>query len=246
MDEAPAQQRRARPQSALTLAIQLGLAAIFTLAVATTGFARADVPAASASPAPKTIESVIGIVLARNPGMRTYRALAHLDLRQTNFPYLHPILDGLEYYSSPGFIVFNFPHTPFYLKGITKFQGSFANADRWQTCYNIVMTGKPNGYLLHMVPKIQGEISAIDVLLDQAGAIDEVDWYYRNNIRDHIHVVQTYSTIDSYNVVTQQTSDVLLHHIRVKGTQTFSGFSFNVPVPTPTPTPSDPGHRCDN
>jgi len=196
--------------------------------------------------APYAIDSIIDLAIERNPGLRSYSAAAHLDVRQLNFPYLHPVLDGHEYLSAPGFIVFDYPHTPFYLKGITKVQGAFSDATRWRRCYDIALSDTGDSYFLHMVPKITGEIVAVDVLLARDGAIDHVDWYYRENPRDHIRVTQTYSNVGGFSVVTQQTSEITLHHIRARGTQTFSAFRFNVPVPTPTPTPSNPLHACDN
>lgn len=208
--------------------------------------ASAAAPIASAQSSAATVESVIDLVLARNPGMKSYKARAHLDLHQVTFPYLHPVLDGYEYLSSPGYTVFDYPHTPFYMKGITKVQGAFTNASRWERCYNITLAETPTSYRLHMVPKIEGEISAVDLSLDRSGRIDQVDWYYHESTTDHIGLSQTYSTIGGYDVVTSQSSDVTLHHIRARGTQTFSAFEFNVSVPTPTPTPSDPLHACDN
>lgn len=230
----------------------LGLALCLATAIAGLGQAPAAAsnvaaaPIASATPTGASIESVVDLVLKRNPGMKSYKAHAHLDLRQVTFPWLHPVLDGYEYLSSPGYTVFDYPHTPFYLKGITKVQGGFGNADRWIRCYNITLAEKPDSYALHMVPKIEGEISAIDLLLGRDGSIDQVEWRYRENPNDHIALTQTYSNVSGYNVVTSQSSDVTLHHIRAHGTQTFSAFEFNVPVPTPTPTPSDPLHACDN
>ena len=235
---------RLRPVLGLVLCLATTIAGLGQAPASASGTAAA--PIASPAPSGANVDSVVALVLKRNPGMTSYKAHAHLDLRQVTFPYLHPVLDGYEYLSSPGYTVFDYPHTPFYLKGITKVQGAFGNADRWIRCYDITLAETPDAYQLHMVPKIEGEISAIDLLLGRDGTIDHVDWRYRENASDHIALTQTYSTVDGYSVVTSQTSDVVLHHIRARGTQTFSGFEFNVPVPTPTPTPSDPLHACDN
>jgi len=235
-------------RSALGLALCLatGVAAFAQPTPAVSASASAAAPIVSPPPTGASVESVVGLVLARNPGMKSYKAHAHLDLHQVTFPWLHPVLDGYEYLSSPGYTVFDYPHTPFYMKGITKVQGAFSNASRWMRCYNIALSETPDTYKLHMVPKIEGEISAIDLVLDRTGRMAQVAWYYHENPNDHIELSQTYSVIDGYDVVTSQSSNVSLHHIRARGTQTFSGFEFNVSVPTPTPTPSDPLHACDN
>ncbi len=223
----------------------------FALAAASlvAGFAQAASSAVPPTPRPtaaSSAESIVELIVNRNPGLKSYVAAAHLDLRQVSFPYLHPVLDGHAYVLAPGYTTFDYPHTPFYLKGLTKFQGAFGDATRWPRCYDMTIVEQPSAYSLHMVPKIQGEIAFIDVLLGLDGAINHVEWHYRDNINDRLVLNQQYSTVDGHNVVTSQTSDVTLHHIRARGTQTFSSFEFNVPVPTPTPTPSDPAHACDN
>ncbi|MBV8281611.1 MAG: hypothetical protein JO347_06045 [Candidatus Eremiobacteraeota bacterium] len=203
-------------------------------------------PPAYASAASAGVGSVIDTVVGRNPGLKSYVARAHLDLRQVTFPYLHPVLDGHAYVSAPGYTTFDYPHTPFYLKGLTKFQGAFGDATRWQRCYDITLTANGDSYALHMVPKVEGEITAVDVRVGLDGAINRVEWRYRENPKDYIALTQTYSNVMGHNIVTSQATEVTLHHIRALGTQTFSAFQFNVPVPTPSPTPSDPAHACDN
>ncbi|HZV80087.1 MAG TPA: hypothetical protein VFF60_10810 [Candidatus Binatus sp.] len=222
--------------------------------------ALASSPVAALSPSPATatptpayesaaatdVGSVIERVINRNPGLHSYKATAHLDLHQVSFPYLHPVLDGHAYVFAPGYTTFDYPHTPFYLKGFTKFQGAFGDAGRWQHCYDITMSAQPTAIQLHMVPKVQGEIAFIDVAIAPDGAISHAEWRYRENEKDYISLTQTYSTIDGHNIVTSQATDVTFRHIRARGTQTFSEFEFNVPVPTPSPTPADPAHACDN
>ncbi len=199
--------------------------------------------AASASP---NVESVIELVLARNPGLRSYQAHAVLDVRQTNFPYLHPVLDGKVYYTSPGYAVYDFPHTPSYLEGITKVEGAVGMASRWRHCYNITLEVQPDTYVLHMVPKIRGEVSQMDVNVDRrSGSPEFFNWTYHNE-GDSVQLWQTFAVVGSYDVVTAQSAAIYKHHIRAKATGTFDTFQYNVPVPTPTPTPSDPLHQCDN
>jgi hypothetical protein len=192
------------------------------------------------------VDEVIESVLARNPGLRSYQAHASLDVRQVNFPYLHPILDGKVYYNSPGFTVYDFPHTPSYLQGITRVEGAIGMASRWRHCYNITLEVQPDQYVLHMVPKIRGEVSQMDVSVDRkSGNPLFFHWSY-HNAGDSVQLWQTYSVIGGYDVVTAQSATIDKHHIRAKATGTFDAFQYNVPVPTPTPTPTDPLHQCDN
>ncbi len=239
------------------LAWSAALAASLALLPAAAGYAASPTPkpsatpsgatvATSASPDAPTIASVIALVVNRNPGMSTYIAQAVLDVRQLNFPYLHPVLQGTEYFAKPGFTIFDYPHTPFYMKGITKVQGTFSNATRWPRCFDITMKALPDAYQMHMVPKVRGEIAALDVTVGRNGTLDHVDWYYWENPADHVRLTQTYTPVNGYSVVTSQTSEITLHHIRARGSQTFGAFQFNVAVPTPQPTPSDPLHQCDN
>lgn len=234
----------ARPMSFRAVLISALLVAATIASLSRT--AQSALPPTPRAPAGSGIASIVDLIINRNPGVKSYKAAAHLDLRQVTFPYLHPVLDGHAYVAAPGYTTFDYPHTPFYLKGITKVQGAFGDASRWMRCYDIALAQKPDVYELHMVPKVEGEIAFVDVLLGRDGAINHVEWHYRNNPRDHIALTQTYSTVAGHSVVTSQSSDVTLHHIRARGTQTFSNFEFNVPVPTPSPTPSDPAHACDN
>ena len=202
--------------------------------------------AAATASTDASVHSIIDLVMHNNPGLKSYQASASLDIRQTNFPWLHPVLSGTEYYGQPGFTVLDFPHTPSYLKGITKVEGTVLSAPKWEHCYDITTTTLPEAYVLHMVPKINGEVSAVDVTVGRNdGQLQRFDWYYHDS-DDHISLVQYYGTVYGYSVVESQTSQITRHHIHAVGQATFSNFQFNVPVPTPTPTPSNPLHQCDN
>lgn len=202
--------------------------------------------APSPSPSSPSAAEVVALVLRGNPGLDTYKAAAHLDIRQTNFPWLHPVLDGFQYFSRPGFTTYDFPHTPSYLKGITKVEGSVGAASRWLRCYDISVSTQGAADLLKMTPKIRGQVREMDVLVDAAnGTVHHVDWWYWNT-GDHVSLDQYFGFESGWEVVTLQQSTFQIHHIHAIGNASFTGFTFNVPVPTPTPTPSDPLHACDN
>lgn len=230
----------------LKTASALLLTGALALALAHAGRAAPAVsPSAARTPA-ASVDSIIELITHRNPGLISYQAHARLDIRQLNFPYLHPVLDGTEYYTSPGFTVFDFPHTPSYLKGITKVEGAVYEAHRWRRCYDITFRTEPEAYFLHMVPKIRGEVSALDVTVEKSsGDLQHFDWHYHNS-GDGISLTQYYTIENGYSVVTLQHSDVTIHHIRARIVGTFDDFKYNVTVPLPTATPSDPAHQCDN
>jgi len=219
-------------------------AALLACAAAAAGQGASPSPQASAQSV--TPANVIALILEGNPGLDSYQAHAHLDVRQVNFPWLHPVLDGFQYYSRPGFTTYDFPHTPSYLKGITKVEGAVGLASRWTRCYNITASEDGDAYTLKMTPKIRGEVTEMDVLVDRNdGTVHHIDWYYQNE-GDHVSLDQYYGLVQGYRVVTLQESTITLHHIRAIGNAQFDTFQFNVAVPTPTPTPSDPLHACDN
>jgi hypothetical protein len=203
--------------------------------------------AAASAPATKepTLDSIIASVVGREPSMISYAAHAVLDIRQTNFPYLHPVLNGMQYYSRPGLTIVDLQHVPWYLNGITKIEGATLDANRWPHCYAIAVEPHQTGYLLHMVRKIRGEVDHIDVTVASSGEIPHIEWFY-HNAGDHVVLDQLYQSVNGYRVVTKQVSQITLHHIHALGTSTFSGFNFNSPVPTPTPTPTEPLRQCDN
>jgi hypothetical protein len=210
------------------------------------GFIAAVGSSVQSSPASPTVESVIDSVLNRNPGLRSYQAHASLDVRQLNFPWLHPVLDGKVYFNAPGYTVYDFPHTASYLQGITKVEGAVGLASRWRHCYDITLEVRPDAYVLHMVPKILGEVAQMDVSVDKTTSdLKFFNWSYHHP-GDSVQLWQTYSRVGGFDVVTAQSADITKRHIRAKATGTFDAFQFNVPVPTPTATPSNPLHQCDN
>ena len=231
--------RFAQALSVIAVATVLGAAALAGAAPKTSS---------SPTPAPSAISvrTVIDLITHRNPGLKSYQAHAQLDVRQLNFPWLHPVLDGTEYYADNGFTVLDFPHTPSYLKGITKVEGTVFSARKWERCYNISVTALPEAFVLHMEPKIRGEVSSVDVTVGRTdGQLQRFDWYY-HDAGDHISLVQYYGIVYGYSVVESQSSEITRKHIRAKGQATFDSFQFNVAVPSPTPTPSNPLHQCDN
>ena len=236
--------------AALKNALVPALTASLLLAIGLAGLAQ-PTPSGSASDSPprthtQEVDRVIDMVLDRNPGLRSYSAHVVLDVQQVNFPYLHPVMDGHVYYNSPGYTVYDFPHTPSYLQGITKVEGAVGLASRWRHCYNIRLETRPDSFVLHMVPKIRGEVSQMDVSIDKnTGNPFFFNWSYYNE-GDSVQLSQTFGKVGSFDVVTGQHADIHKHHIRAKAVGTFDAFQYNVPVPTPTPTPTDPLHQCDN
>jgi len=222
------------------------LAFLACIAVSISAPAIADKAAPTATPTKDpSLEEIIATVVDREPTMVSYAAHAVLDIRQTNFPYLHPVLNGMQYYSRPGLTIVDLEHVPWYLNGISKIEGATLDANRWPHCYAISVESRSSGHLLHMVRKIRGEVDHIDVTVNDSGEIPHIEWFY-HNAGDHVVLDQLYQKVNGYRVVTKQMSQITLHHIHALGTSSFSDFNFNTPVPTPTPTPTEPLRQCDN
>lgn len=199
----------------------------------------------SRAPQAVTADDVIRLILSRNPALKSYTAHAHLDIRQLNFPYLHPVLDGTMYYKSPGLIVSSFPHVPFYLKSVNFEQSAAYAATKFKQCYSVSVIEKGDHYFLHMEPYIHSRVKSLDVKVAKTdGAIQHMEWHYLQDPRDHIILDLHYSKVEGYDVVTAETTDIRVDHIRAIGLSLIDGFLFNVPVPTPTPPVA--GHECSN
>jgi hypothetical protein len=233
-----------RPRRALFLTVVAACVAALLAPAMAAKTAPTAAASASATKEP-SLDSIIASVVGREPSMISYAAHAVLDIRQTNFPYLHPVLNGMQYYSRPGLTIVDLQHVPWYLNGITKIEGATLDANRWPHCYAIAVESHQTGYLLHMVRKIRGEVDHIDVTVASSGEIPHIEWFY-HNAGDHVVLDQLYQNVNGYRVVTKQVSQITLHHIHALGTSTFSGFNFNTPVPTPTPTPTEALRQCDN
>lgn len=222
----------------------LAFLACFAVAIGAPAIADKATPTATPTKDP-SLEAIIATVVDREPTMTSYAAHAVLDIRQTNFPYLHPVLNGMQYYSRPGLTIVDLQHVPWYLNGITKIEGATLDANRWPHCYAISVEPRSSGHLLHMVRKIRGEVDHIDVTVNESGEIPHIEWFY-HNAGDHVVLDQLYEKVNGYRVVTKQMSQITLHHIHALGTSNFTDFNFNTPVPTPTPTPTEPLRQCDN
>lgn len=238
--------RVAVPQSPFARALSVAVAAVVLGAAASAGATTSSSPSPNVAPSAIPVASIIQLITHRNAGLTSYQAHARLDLRQLNFPWLHPVLEGTEYYAQSGFTSVEFPHTPAYLKGITKVEGTVFSARKWEHCYNISVTALPEAFVLHMEPKIRGEVSSVDVTVGRTdGQLQQFDWYYHDS-GDHVTLQQYYGIVYGYSVVESQSAEITRKHIRAKGEATFDSFAFNVAVPSPTPTPSNPLHQCDN
>jgi hypothetical protein len=242
----PVEGKLAVLQSRFAKSLSVVAAAVVLGAAASAGATSSSSPSPNAAPSALQIAGIITLITHRNVGLASYQAHVRLDLRQLNFPWLHPVLDGTEYYADSGFTSVDFPHTPAYLKGITKVEGTVFSAHKWQHCYNISVTALPEAYVLHMEPKIRGEVSSVDVTVGRTdGQLQRFDWYY-HDAGDHVTLQQYYGIVYGYSIVESQSAEITRKHIRAKGAASFDSFAFNVPVPSPTPTPSNPLHQCDN
>lgn len=234
------------PQSQFAKLLSVAAAAVVLGAAASAGATNSSSPSPSAAPSVLPVAGIIELITHRNAGLSSYQAHARLDIRQLNFPWLHPVLEGTEYYAQSGFTSVDFPHTPAYLRGITKVEGTVFSARKWEHCYNISVTALPEAFVLHMEPKIRGEVSSVDVTVGRTdGQLQRFDWYY-HDAGDHVTLQQYYGIVYGYSIVESQSAEITRKHIRAKGQATFDSFAFNVPVPSPTPTPLNPLHQCDN
>jgi hypothetical protein len=162
------------PQTQFAKALAVAAAAVVLGAAASAGASNSSSPSPSAAPSAVPVAGIIQLITHRNAGLSSYQAHVLLDIRQLNFPWLHPTLEGIEYYANSGFTSVDFPHTPAYLKGITKVEGTVFSAHKWEHCYNISVTALPEAYVLHMEPKIRGEVSSVDVTCCNAVFTSEV------------------------------------------------------------------------
>ena len=189
---------------------------------------------------PISADDVIHLILRRNPTLRSYTAHVHVDIRQLNFPYLHPAIDGTTYYKSPGLVVSTFSHVPFYLKSVNLQQSGAYAASKFKLCYAVAVSDDGDAYHLYMLPYLHSRVKSLDVIVGKSdGAIRHMEWRYLQNSRDHITLDLHYSDVEGYNIVTSEVADIRVDHIRAMGLTLFTNFLFNVPVPTPTPNGPD-------
>lgn len=197
--------------------------------------ATAFASAAAQTESPGDVDAIVSRIQARNPSLQSFQARVRVNIRQTNFPWLAPKLDGTAYFKRPDNYEVVFDRVPSYAKGINKLFGNVTDPSSWRADSNIAYDGiqKIDGrqfYVLRLTKKIYS-----DQLKDSYAYVDtatyqvaRMEFHYANG--GDITMTQVYRNQGPFNVLSSQHAEIHIPHIRAVADASFGVYQTNVAV----------------
>lgn len=195
------------------------------------------VPGADGVAAPLDARAIIQRMDDRNPGLRSYRARVHVNIRMFSFPFLAPKLDGTSYFKRPDSYVVVFDRMPSYARGFQRIFNDVGNPKAWEKDENITVNGAAwlNGrptIVLRMTKKIHSDI--LDHTLAYVDPSDyallQMEWYYTSGGK--ISMSQQYRVQGSYSVLSSQHATIDIPHVRAVADASYGVYETNVLIRT--------------
>ncbi len=205
----------------------VALAAVLTLPTLGIG------PAGDTVPSLPDARVIIQRMAERNPGLRSYRARVHVNIRLFSFPFFAPKLDGTSYFKRPDYYVVVFDRMPSYARGFQRLFNDVGNPRAWEKDQNITVNGTAwlDGRLtivLRMIKKIHSDI--LDHTLVYVDPFDyslvQMEWYYTSGGK--ITMSQQYRMQGSYSVLSQQHATIDIPHVRAVADASYGTYETNV------------------
>ncbi|HZZ65487.1 MAG TPA: hypothetical protein VFE17_08315 [Candidatus Baltobacteraceae bacterium] len=171
-------------------------------------------------------------LIAVSTAVKSYTASVHADVAMHTFPYLSPSLEGMYYHKEPSRnkIIFT-SGLPFMAEQFSKVYPQVESPSRWTEVYDISSEGDTAGFTtLKLVPKKHGRVDHIDAKIDDKTAeLVSLRWNYNDG--GYATLDQTYSPVQGYTLVTQQTGHLEIPHWTADLKSTFSDFKLNANIP---------------
>jgi hypothetical protein len=213
---------RAARAAAATLAFLIGLP----------GLASAPAQAGVADTTDPLV--ILSRVNERNPSLSSYQSRLHVDIRLISFPFIGQHLDGSTYFKRPANYEVVFDRVPSYAKGFEKLYSDVGDPSNWEQRFVVTYEGEqPFGnrtdIALHMVQRVRGMIDHETVLIDpNAWTIDQIRYDYYNG--GAITMTQHFSQIGGYTMLSSQTADIRIPHVRAIANGTYTDYETNVAI----------------
>jgi hypothetical protein len=190
--------------------------------------ARADAGGAS------DVGTILARVMERNPNLSSYQSRLHVDVRLFSFPYIGQHLDGSTYFKRPASYEVVFDHVPSYARGFEKLYSDVGDPAKWDQRFVISYQGQAafenrTDIVLHMVQRVRGMIDHETVMIDpNAWTIDQIRYdYYNGGV---ITMTQHFATVGGYTMLSAQTADIKIPHVRAVANGTYTDYQTNVAI----------------
>jgi hypothetical protein len=229
-DEAGRPRRLPRKRNGVGRAARAALAALaFSLGILGLGS-----PAQAAVTDTTDPSVILARVNERNPNLSSYQSRLHVDIRLISFPFIGQHLDGSTYFKRPANYEVVFDRVPSYAKGFEKLYSDVGDPSNWERRFVVTYEGERQfenrtDIVLHMVQRVRGMIDHETVLIDpNAWTIDQIRYDYYNG--GAITMTQHFSQIGGYTMLSSQTADIKIPHVRAVANGTYTDYETNVAI----------------
>ncbi len=178
--------------------------------------------------------AILARVIERNPDLSSYQSRLHVDIRLISFPFIGQHLDGSTYFKRPANYEVVFDRVPSYAKGFEKLYSDVGDPSNWGGRFYISYVGEQTfeqrtDIVLHMVQRVRGMIDHETVLIDpNAWTIDQIRYdYYNGGV---ITMTQHFTEIGGYTMLSAQTADIKIPHVRAVANGTYTDYQTNVAI----------------
>ena len=177
---------------------------------------------------------ILARVIERNPNLSSYQSRLHVDIRLISFPFIGQHLDGSTYFKRPANYEVVFDRVPSYAKGFEKLYSDVGDPSNWGGRFYISYVGEQTfeqrtDIVLHMVQRVRGMIDHETVLIDpNAWTIDQIRYdYYNGGV---ITMTKHFTEIGGYTMLSAQTADIKIPHVRAVANGTYTDYQTNVAI----------------
>ena len=184
----------------------------------------------------KLIALLIADLLARmvavNPGLHSYSATMRAHVALTSFPFLATDVVGTYYHKDPDLNRLEITSgLPLIAQGFSQLYPHIEPPAQWSALYTVTQTGDDGRTTsLRLVPRAPGNVTQIDVAVDDATAtIRSERWNYANG--GWASMTNDYGVVQGNTVVTSQTGHVEEPNYKGDITATLSGYHMNPDLP---------------
>ena len=184
-------------------------------------------PLTAAAQTTPTVDDAIARMAADPRSPDAYSANVKLHVKLRVFPFISITLHGNTTYKRPGLYHFVFRGVPKVADKFDDLRYDLGNPLAWRDRYDIAFApaSTPDVPVLRLTPKtVGGMVSHLDVTIDaQSGRLLKAVWERHDGGK--ITLVQTYSSVGSSDIVSHQTANIDIPHMRAELTADYAGFS---------------------
>ncbi|MGH7662082.1 MAG: LolA family protein [Vulcanimicrobiaceae bacterium] len=186
---------------------------------------------ARAAAMPQDGDALVRRMADANPSLESYTATLHVAIVMHSLPFLSPSLDGNYYYKRPDKQAVVFQSVPLLAQQFQKVYPKLDPPSIWLDRYDIAVLGEADGATtLRLVPKHQGRVAHLDVVVNEQNALPSAyTWTYNDG--GSVSFRQQYVVVDGNYLVKSQSGHIDLPSYNADVTSTFSDFKLNVPIP---------------